>query len=170
MEPKGSWLCHKNLPLFAVLSQINPVLAAPPSPHHISSRSILIWSPYLHLHLRSGPLSSGFTTKTVSAHLFSYICVTCPAHFILLAWIITVFGEEYRSQSSLLCKLLQSPVASSSPTHLLQLPVVENPQLMFLHQSERPSFKLIHRAWKITVLYLLINDSKLKDKIFWTKW
>jgi hypothetical protein len=168
MEPKGSWLSQEPTTFpCAKLDQPRP--CCPPH-HHISWRSILISSPGVHIHLKSGPLFSDFTTKTLSACLFSYICATCPADFILLAWIITVFGKEYRSQSSLLCKLLQSPVASSSPTHLLQLPTLGNPQLMFLHQSERPSFKLIHTAWKIRVLYLLVKDSKLEDKIFWTKW
>jgi hypothetical protein len=46
--------------------------------------------------------------------LLSPICVTCPAHLILLDFItLKILGEQYRSLSSSLCSFIYSPVTSS---------------------------------------------------------
>jgi len=83
-------------------------------PHPTSWRSILIFSSHLGLGLPSGLFPSRFPTKTLYTPLLSHICATCPAHFILLDFIIRkILGEWYRSLSSSLCGFLHSLVTSS---------------------------------------------------------
>ena len=59
-------------------------------------RSIFILYSHLCLCLSSGLFPSGFLTKTLYTPLFSSICATCSAYFILLNSIIQIiYGEEY---------------------------------------------------------------------------
>ena len=70
-------------------------------PHLTSWRSILILSTHLRLGLTNDLFPSGFPSKTLYTPLSPPIRATCPAHLILLDFIMgTILGEEYKSLSS----------------------------------------------------------------------
>jgi len=135
-------------------------------PDSTSRRSILILSSHLRLCLPCGLLPIGFPTKILYTSLPYPISSTCPAHLILLDFIIrTILGEEYRLFSSSLCNFLHSPVTSSplGPNILLNTLSLRS-SLNVSDQTSHP-YKTTD---KITVLYILnfnfwITNWKTKD-------
>ena len=79
-NPEVHYRAYNSPPPVPILSQINPVH----DPHPTSWRSILILSSHLYLGLPSSFLPSGFPTQPLDAPLLSAVCVTRPAHLILL--------------------------------------------------------------------------------------
>jgi len=108
-NPKDIYHIHTCPPPVPILRQLYPV-------HTPTSRFLKIRLNIIHLRLGlpSGLFTSDPHTKTLYMPLLSPIRATCPAHLILLDFITrTILGEEYRSLSSSLCSVLQSPVTSS---------------------------------------------------------
>ena len=104
---------HKRPPPVSILDQPNQSTY----PHSKSWRSILILSTHLRLGLPSGLFPSSFPNKTLYTPLSSPIRVTCPAQLILLDFITrTILGEEYKSFSSSLCKLMQYKILGEEYT------------------------------------------------------
>jgi hypothetical protein len=98
-------------PVFTLVCQLSLPRArsvqSTPS-HPVSARSVLILLSHVCLHLSSGIFLSCFHNKILCAFLPSSIHDTCPACFILLDFIaVIMFGDEYESQSSILCNLVQ---------------------------------------------------------------
>ena len=111
MEPEGS-LPHSQVPAICPYPES---ARSSPYPHiPLPEKSILIVSSHLRLGLPSALFLSDFPTETLYIPLFSPVRATCPASLILIDLIIRkIFGEQYRSLSSSLCRFLHSPVTSS---------------------------------------------------------
>ena len=154
------------------LSWASPIQSVYPYP--TSWRAILI-SIHLCLGLPSGLLPSGFPTKTLytlSPHPYA---PHAQYHLMLLDFITrTILGEEYKSFSSLLCNLLNSPITSSLLGPNILLHTLFSNTLSF-HSSRSVNGQVSHpykTTGKIIILCILIFkflDSNLEDKRFCTE-
>ena len=109
-NPKVHYRTHKRPPAIPNLSQLDPV-------HNPTSQFLKI---HLNIILPSPPgspqwpLSSRFPHQNPVHASPLHVRATCPAHHIILDFIIrAMLSEEYRSLSSSLCSFLHSPVISS---------------------------------------------------------
>jgi hypothetical protein len=94
-------------------------------PNSIPWRPILILLSHLCLGLPTGLFPFGSPDKTLYVFLLFPTSVTCPAHGILLGWIILIiFGIEQNLRNCSLCNCLENPITSSlfGPNIILSTP------------------------------------------------
>ena len=84
-------------------------------PHPTSCRSILIVSTHLRLGLPSDLFPSGFPTKTLYIPLSLPIRATCPAHLILLDYLLTPWSRDLLEKLTGLQLVKKFPVFHGTP-------------------------------------------------------
>jgi len=171
-NPKVHYRTHKRSSTVRILGQPKPVLI--PTSHLLEIHPNIIHpstprSPQWSLYLRfphQDPIHPPLLTHT--RHMPS------PSHSSRF-YHRTILGEDYKSFSSSLCSLLQSPVTSSLLGQNILLNTMFSNTLSFL-SSHNVSDQVSHpykTTDKIIVLYILIFkvlNSNLEDKTFCPEW
>ena len=136
------------------LSQLDPVYI--PTSHFLNI--------HLNINIPSVPVSPQWSLSLKFPHqnpvhtLSSRLRTTCPAHFFLLDFITRkIFGEHYRSLSSLLCSILHSPVTS--------FPLGPNILLSTLFSNTLSLGSSLEVSGHISPTYLQISSLKLILKL-----
>ena len=142
---------------FAASQEIPHISRNPPTSHLLEIHPNIIHPPTPRSPQWS--LSFRFPHQDPIHHLSSPIRTTCPAHLIPLDFITrTILGEEYKSFSSSLCNLLNSPVTLSLLGPNILLNAIFSNTLSFL-SSRNVNDQVSHpykTTGKIIVLYILI--------------
>ena len=115
---------------------------------------------------------SGFPTQALYAPFISPTRTTCPAYFILLDFItLVIFGEEYRSLSSL---FLHSPVPSFllGPNIIVSILFSNNRSLRSsLNMTDQVSnpYKAVGKIIIPYILMFIFLDFNLEDRRSYTE-
>jgi hypothetical protein len=133
---------------------------------------------YCHLHvgLYSVFFPSGFPTKIYRYLTFLPHVLHAPSiSFFLIFITLTVFDEEYKSRSSLVCSLLHFLVTSSllGPNNFPPAFCFQTPPAYASPSNWETNFILTQNCRQYTLLCVLIViflDSKNKSKMYRTKW
>ena len=159
-NPKVHYRTHKRPPTVSILGQPNPV-------HIPTSHFLEILPNIIHQSTLRSPqwsLSLRFPQEDPIHPPHGPKRATCPAHLSLLDLITrTILGEEYKSFSSSLCKLLHSPVTSSLLGPNILLNTMFSNTLSFL-SSRNVSDQLSH-PYKTTGKIIVLNAQKVKIRI-----